>query len=112
MATELQKRAVDNLVEKYKEVEGAFIYIVKSGDFYKIGYASSLSGRLHNFEGANPNGIELIWAAVFTEYKKLEKMIHERFNEKRVKGEWFKLNEEDIELIKKLDTIPIGYADP
>jgi len=34
--------------------------------------------------------------------EQVEKEIHRRFQAKRVKGEWFELNEADVEYIRRL----------
>jgi Meiotically Up-regulated Gene 113 (MUG113) protein len=78
-----------------------FVYLLRSGKYYKIGRTNSVGRReyelaiqlpeavavLHQIETDDPEGIEEYW--------------HKRFASKRAKGEWFKLDSADIAAFKK-----------
>lgn len=79
----------------------SFVYLVKSGHYYKIGKTNA-SGRreyelaiqlpeklivIHKIETDDPTGIENYW--------------HRRFESKRKKGEWFDLNPSDIRAFRR-----------
>ena len=80
---------------------GGYVYMFKSGIFYKIGKTVDPIRRLgeiklqlpegatpvHHFETDDPSGIEKYW--------------HERFKDKRVGGEFFRLSSADIKAFKK-----------
>lgn len=78
-----------------------FVYLMKSGRFYKIGRTNSLGMReyalkiqlpeqvktVHNIKTDDPVGIEAYW--------------HKRFDAKRRNGEWFDLSSEDITAFRR-----------
>lgn len=73
-----------------------FVYLIKSGKYYKIGKTNSIDRRkyeiglhlaegiepIHSIETDDPSGIEAYW--------------HNRFKAKRMNGEWFNLDSSDI----------------
>lgn len=83
----------------------AFIYLIcdPANDLYKIGVTRSHlfdSKRIKQLQTGN--GTELHLTAYYeTEYPyKLEKMLHNNFNDKNESGEWFKLTNDDITKFK------------
>lgn len=77
------------------------VYLLKSGLDYKIGHADDPIRRaseigtllaerpelIHSFKTDDPAGVESYW--------------HKRFQEKRKRGEWFKLNSQDVKAFKR-----------
>lgn len=76
-------------------VEG-MIYLVKCGDFHKIGYTSGTRAddRIKAMQTGNPYPITLVhlWPGSMED----EARWHERFGHRRTTGEWFSLTEEDV----------------
>lgn len=78
-----------------------YVYLMKSGRFYKIGRSSILEKRkyeigiklpqalksIHEIKTDDPNGVEAYW--------------HNRFEDKRKQGEWFDLSPSDIKAFKR-----------
>lgn len=78
------------------------IYLARCRDVYKIGYtASDPAKRIKSLQTGNPSRIELI-GTVPGSYEE-EDRLHVRFAAKRVSGEWFALDDEDVEYILSLN---------
>jgi hypothetical protein len=68
---------------------------------YKIGITSCLvEDRYYGLGLKMPGEFEIFFAYKLDDYKKAEKVIHDTFNKKCVNGEWFNINQKDIEHIK------------
>jgi len=72
------------------------VYLVESNGVYKIGYSSDVDNRIGKFKTSNPH-IVLVkcWNAV----RRHEKHLHSLFVSKRISGEWYRLDERDIDMI-------------
>ena len=72
------------------------IYLIKSEDSYKIGISIDPKHRRSNLSTGNPEEISIIKKFESKYPTKLETALHNTFNLKRKRGEWFILNENDI----------------
>ena len=91
----------EELVESDAEEDFGYVYLIKSGRFYKIGRSNSLGRReyeialqlpertstIHVIKTDDPAGIETYW--------------HRRFAEFRKNGEWFELSALHIKSFKR-----------
>ena len=73
--------------------------------FYKIGISSNPGVREKTLQSQEPE-IELLFYSEGS-YED-ERTLHEIFVEKRVRGEWFSLDERDIDFIKRYRGITHG----
>ena len=88
--------------ERVDHVENfGFVYLLKSGRFYKIGKSNAVgrreyelaiqlpekAKRIHVIRTDDPSGIEAYW--------------HKRFETKRKNGEWFELDANDVAAFKR-----------
>lgn len=73
---------------------------VKGVLIYKIGWSSDPDSRMKQL-GKN---VELVWSHEYQDAGTVEKALHDHFAEKRLYGEWFDLDDADVEYIKGLTT--------
>lgn len=85
---------------KSEKSKSCHIYLIQDAirGFYKIGKAKNYSSRFSGLKTANPC-IELVLA--YSGFLEDERFFHQYFTEqgKHIGGEWFELNESDIEQI-------------
>lgn len=92
---------VETLPDDWKKRFG-YVYIVKNGDLYKIGSARKPHKRIAQLRTAAPF-LEEIHHIPSISYRELEHLLHVYYRNRRVKGEWFVLTEEDMDFIATID---------
>ena len=90
------KRVIASQVSKRKKRRG-HIYLVRAttGE-YKIGYSIDVNNRIKAFSVQPPFDYELIHTFPTDDMEEAETLLHDRFSEKRLRGEWFSLNDQDV----------------
>jgi Meiotically up-regulated gene 113 len=86
--------------EKRRE-SGCVYFLLADNGLVKIGRTKKLKERLDHFTAKLPYKLELIHTIFTDDSYGLEEYFHEKFKDKRQRGEWFKLDQEDIEEVKK-----------
>lgn len=81
-----------------------WIYVIKSPDgLYKIGKTKRKPDeRLSEFIPKLPFDTEIVCLIQAENHSGFEAGLHQKFADKRVRGEWFRLDEKDIEYLKGL----------
>jgi len=120
MATIKQKKAAKKRKwnEQQKEIRGIkklqklfkrpspqdlwlYLYLIKCHKYYKIGVAFDIENRLNSLQCGNPYKLDLIIAVKNPDSKELEEILHKKFEDKRVRREWFELSQKDVDFIVK-----------
>ena len=80
------------------------VYLISSGDFekqYKIGYTRrDVEDRVKEFKTGNSNNLEIISVFESKWGTKIESSLHRKYKTKKIDGEWFDLNQEDVDSFK------------
>ncbi len=86
-----------------------YVYVVSNcSGHYKIGRTNNVESRIRAIQTSNPSSIELIVYFHSDDNVSLEKELHCLFSSKRVNGEWFMLDNNDIDLLKSRDKAILG----
>ena len=90
-------KEVQSLIEFEDDciVSEDYIYIVKSNGKYKIGYTSNLKSRLKDYK-IHFGLVELVYVYKGYNCFDLEQTIHNMVILKKINGEWFDLNSNDV----------------
>ena len=78
-----------------------FVYLIKSGRYYKIGKSNSAGRREYELSIQLPERVETVHVIRTDDPPGIESYWHSRFAEKRLNGEWFDLNASDIAAFKR-----------
>ena len=81
--------------------EVGFVYLIKSGRFYKIGKTNAPGRREYELDIQLPESVKTIHVIRTDDPGGIEAYWHKRFDAKRKKGEWFELTADDIAAFKR-----------
>lgn len=79
-----------------------FLYVIKGGDYCKIGITSNVENRIYALQTANAVKIVKKLVFGFNDARPVEKVLHSTFGSKRLNREWFMLDEKDITKIRQI----------
>jgi len=84
------------------QLKAGYVYLLKGGNYHKIGLSKDTDRRMEEILPKLPFETELVCTIATEDMYGLESRLHEQFADKRANGEWFKLNEADVEYIRRL----------
>ena len=82
-------------------IQTGFVYLIQSRDRYKIGLSNSAGRREYEIKTLMPDEVVLLHEIETDDRAGVERYWHQRFAEKRLKGEWFKLSAADVRAFKR-----------
>lgn len=105
IAIESKPNETINDKEPIPKAETCFVYLMMdvSNGFYKIGISNKPHYREHTLQSEKPT-IELVCSKEYPHRKiaeAIEKALHNAFSSKRIRGEWFNLDDNDLSMLLK-----------
>lgn len=89
--------------ESSRKIRKGLIYLVRANTGeYKIGYSVDVVSRLKAFSVQPPFKYELIHNFPSDDMEIAEAKLHHKYEEKHIRGEWFQLNESEVEWIMSI----------
>lgn len=85
-------------MKRHEDGKFGIIYVLKMGEYYKIGKASLTFARLGEYTKL-PEVPEYIYIGIVLNPLIFEEKLHKIFSHKRVRGEWFNLSVQDLNSI-------------
>lgn len=104
-ARRVEHAALKAIEPKQKFTGGAgYVYLVQSPTgYYKIGRTVNPRNRIKTFGVQLPFEVEFVALIQTPNMHQLEQELHDRFAMKRGQGEWFALDQHDVDYIKGLE---------
>lgn len=93
---------LSNIINSKRKTIG-YVYVLHSEHGYKIGKTKNVNQRMSYFGLKLPFKTTLVLLIQSDRYSELEKILHRKFESKRINGEWFTLNNKDLNYIKNLE---------
>ena len=83
------------------DVEGGFVYLLKSGRFYKIGRTNAVGRRERELAIQLPEKAQVAHSIKTDDPAGIEEYWHRRFKNRRKNGEWFELGAGDVAAFRR-----------
>lgn len=102
LSEEERQSLLDQKEEKSTFSKLKMVYLLKCGDRYKIGIANDIERRIKELN-ERPYPVELLYyTRPIKNAHELESKLYQKYENKRLGGEWFNLDSDDILFISQL----------
>lgn len=91
---------VEVIGEPSEAPRGGFVYLLQSAYGFKVGRTRNIPSRMRAFAVKLPFVYTIPLCVWFDDHFQAETAYHRAFSDKRVNGEWFDLQELDIDLVR------------
>ena len=92
-----RSRRFEIRLPKFLEFRVGYVYAIRVGGYIKIGKTKHPDSRLKKYELYPPFDFKLIFLKKVPDQSFYERAIQLYFDEFRIKGEWFRFGDEDVE---------------
>lgn len=94
-------REVETAVAKDESTgQSQALYIIgHPHKLYKIGISADPIGRVEALQSGSPYLLEIVAFEGFEDATKAEEILHDHFSESHIRGEWFDIHDEMLELV-------------
>jgi hypothetical protein len=93
--------AVGEVVDEESSLPIGYVYLLKSGRYYKIGRSNAPGRREYELAIQLPERVVTVHTIKTDDPPGIERYWHERFAERRKNGEWFELRREDVSAFRR-----------
>lgn len=87
--------------------KNGYVYILGGAGYYKIGLSKDPKQRISSFAPKLPFDTEIVHIIKTNDMYRLESELHAKFSGKRSNGEWFELDESELEQIRQTKTVGV-----
>ena len=87
-----------------KKKEAVYILQKANSSIFKIGRSYIVNNRLKMINAKLPFKTKIFKLFFTKESKKIEKILHQKYKNKKVRGEWFELTNEDLKWLSKVES--------
>lgn len=105
-AAALAYQSKPQTTRQFSVTRAGFVYLLRSASgFWKIGKTKNPQNRIETFSVKLPFEVEYEHLIPCADMSSAEIQLHQRFATKRTNGEWFALTDEDVAIIKSIQSL-------